>query len=405
MTAVAMPDGLQGCRMAGAFASALIPAWLDLALPAGTDPAPVIEELAREGGPVTTLTQARTVFMLAHLGRLTGDARLVAAAGRICDFLRAHLRDADGGCRYSVAADGTPLEDPGAALRRSYDQTFVLLALVTLRDADPQAVAAAEIDGCWDFIDTVLTDRVSDALWEDDRMAARGAGPDDLRAQNPHMHLLEAVLQCLELTGDRIWADRADWLVAVAERYFIDPSTGAVREFTGPDFRPLDTAAGLRREPGHQYEWAWLLERHALLTGRAGAAGLVPAMHGFVTAHGWQGRGPMEGALFDAVDAQGRVTEETHLLWPLTEAGKFYAARARETGDAAAAERARQIAEVIFGRYFDGDGRPAWVNQFDAGGNVSWPAGLSRLLYHVALFVTEGASAGLWPLAAPASRS
>ncbi|WP_301460540.1 hypothetical protein [Pseudorhodobacter sp.] len=36
------------------------------------------------------------------------------------------------------------------------------------------------------------------------------------------------------------------------------------------------------------------------------------------------------------------------------------------------------------------------MNQLDAGASVIWDAALSRLLYHIAVFVTEGISANLW---------
>lgn len=395
---------MTGATAAARFVDRFLPAWLGIALPPGSDPAPVVEQLPDRGGASTTLAQARTAFMLAHLGHLAGRSGLVTAARRVMDFVTDHLRDPDGGYRYAVNPDGSAIDTPEATLRRTYDQSFVLLALVTLARADPSAVSTDEVAACWRFIDEVLTDRDNGALWEDDRMAATGARPGDLRAQNPHMHMLEAVLQCLELTGDPCWAERARELVAAAERYFVDPATGAIREFVGPDLQPLDSPEGQRREPGHQYEWAWLLVRYAQLTGDADALRHVAPMVGFAAAHGWRHEGPMAGALYDAVSADGRVTEESHLLWPLTEAGKYHAAVARDTGDEAAASRAHEIANLIFGRYFAPGGAPRWVNQIDGSGRVIWDAALSRLLYHVALFVTEGASAGLWPLVLPAER-
>ncbi|MFD0979540.1 AGE family epimerase/isomerase [Tropicimonas aquimaris] len=392
------PATVDGAARAASFTDVFLPAWLDIALPAGEGPAPVVEELPDKGGPSTTLAQARTAFFLAHLGHLGGKPRLIDAARRINGFITRYLRDPDGGCVFAVNPDGLRIGSIEATTRRTYDQTFVLLALVTLRRADPEAVSEEEIELCWSFIENSLTDTANAALWENDRMAAAGAQPGDLRAQNPHMHMLEAVLQCLELTGDPVWADRARALVRAGERFFFDPATGAVREFVGHDLVPIDTVDGNRREPGHQYEWAWLLMRYADLTGDESARRFVGPMADFAAAHGWQTEGPMAGALFDALSADGRVTEATHLLWPLTEAGKYFAALARDTGDPAAGEKAREIADVIFGRYFAPGDQPSWVNQFDAQGNVTWDAGLSRLLYHVGIFVAEGASAGLWPL-------
>lgn len=398
MTQLTSDPSRIGADAAAGFVDRFLPGWLDIAIAPGTGPAPVIEQLPDEQGPTTTLAQARTAFMLAHLGRLSGREDLIDASARITAFLLRFLRRSDGGCVYAVNPDGTPIETEEARLCRCYDQTFVLLALVTLQKARPDAVSDADIARCWSFIDKVLTNRDRAALWEDDRMAASGARPGDLRAQNPHMHMLEAVLQCLELTGDPVWKERARFLVAARERYFIDPATGAVREFVGHDFTPLDTPDGRRREPGHQYEWAWLLMRHAELTGDREVLNLVGPMAEFALEHGWRKHGPLAGTLFDALDEAGAVVEPTHLLWPLTEAGKYFAARARLDGDSDAADRALALAGVIFTRYFRDFPDPAWVNQFDGDGEVTWEAGLTRLLYHVGVFVSEGAAAGLWPL-------
>ncbi|MCF7701771.1 AGE family epimerase/isomerase [Loktanella sp. M215] len=366
------------------FVTDFLPRWLGRAMmPDGS----VIEALNLAGEAEklapTTLTQARTVFALSHLYLATRDDRLRQAALAVYGFMDGALRDKDGGYRQSTQN----------ALRRSYDQSFALLALTTLQRIEPGAVPESRITDLWHFTQTTLTEPATGALWEDDAMAATGAVPDALRAQNPHMHMLEATLQALEMTGDPAWLDRATHLVQCAARHFIDPATGAIREFVGPDLAPLATPKGARREPGHQYEWAWLLQRYADFGGDAAARVMADRMIAFVTARGLRRDGPMAGTPFDALDATGAQTEATHLLWPLTEAGKYHAA----TG---AADRTRAIETLIFKHYFAGGPVPVWCNQLDGAGRILWPAALSRLIYHVALFVTEGADAGLWQLEA-----
>ncbi len=157
------------------------------------------------------------------------------------------------------------------------------------------------------------------------------------------------------------------------------------------DLTHLTTQDGSRREPGHQYEWAWLLHRFADFGGDASARAVADRMISFVEVHGLRADGPLRDAPFDALDRAGGVTEATHLLWPLTEAGKYYAAMG-------ASKRAHAIEDLIFERYFTGGPDFLWSNQLDCHGRVLWPTALSRLIYHVALFVTEGARAGLWPL-------
>lgn len=381
---------------AASFAFDFVPCWLD----AVRDPAGgFFERLDRSGQPPeptepkTTLVHARTAFALAHLSMTTGNARFLDDARLAHGFLDSRLRDPDGGYRFSTAS----------SLRRAYDQSFVLLALVTLRKADPQAVPQERIDACLRFIDETLTDPRDGSLFEDDAMALAGPKIGDLRSQNPHMHMLEAYLQALEMTGEGHWLVRAEALVALARRRFIDPATGAVREFVSYDLSPANDDAGLRREPGHQYEWAWLLHRFADLGGGEDARQDAARMLAFADRFALRQDGVMAGAPFDALDADGRVIEESHLLWPLTEAGKLHAALYLRTGDAAHRASAERIAEIIFTRFFSASDLPVFVNRLDGEGKVLWPEALSRLVYHVALFVTEAKRAGIWPRSAPQS--
>lgn len=384
----------------GDFLFDALPRWLAVAQ---DDSGAVAERLEAPGNPSvsperTTLTQARLVFTFAHLHLATGAPWMRNAAIAIHGYLDGALRDEDGGYRVAALASGEPSGVPEHALRRTYDQSFALLALVTLRRAAPEAVPEGRAEACWNLIATRLTDPVTGALWEDDAMAARGPRQGDLRAQNPHMHMIEALLQAHEMTGEAIWRDRAAGLVEVGLQYFLDPETGAIREFTGHDLAPIDTADGRRREPGHQYEWAWLLRRFAAMGGDQAVVATAARMQRFVEAHGLRRDGLLAGAPYDALSADGGVTEPEHLLWPLTEAGKLYADLHAETGNSNHARRALALLDLIFARYVAAGPGPFWVNRLDRQGRVLWPEALSRLLYHVALFLTEGGRAGLWPL-------
>ena len=200
------------------FALDFVPAWIDMAQ--DRQFGGVVERLDGNGHPVhgepkTTLVQARTLFSLAHLYLVTGNEALLVAARDIHAFMAAHLRLPHGGYRYSVGPNGDPGTDPKGAVCRAYDQSFALLALVTLRKADPALVGDDAITELWSFIET-LVEPATGALYEDDVMAGRGARVGDRRAQNPQMHMLEALLQAYELTGESQWLQRATAYVALA---------------------------------------------------------------------------------------------------------------------------------------------------------------------------------------------
>lgn len=375
---------------AGWFWSVSFPDWLKRA----TDPEGGLFDALDTNGAAdpsagkTVLAQARSLFTLSHLAQLSRDPALKAAAGRQVAMLDC-FRKAPGLYRRMAARDGQPLDD----VARSYDQTFIILGLSTWNRLAPSPMVEAEIEACWQALATKLTDPVTGLLLEDDTVTDPAAPDAPPRAQNPNMHLYEACLQAFEMTGNLLWQLRAASLRAIALQHFLDQSHGSIAEFLTPGLRSLPGTEGQRREPGHQCEWAWLLRREVELGGDPALLPTAQRLEAFADAHGFASTGAMAGAVYDAVSAQG-VMEETHLLWPQTEAIKAFAMR-HTAGEAAAGDRARALLCQMFDRWFAE--RPVFVNRLDSQGRTLWPEALTRLQYHLVLALTEGARAGLWP--------
>ncbi len=375
---------------AGWFWSESFPGWLKRV----TDPEGGLFDALDAGGTAdpsagkTILAQARGLFTLSHLALLSLDPALKAAAGRQVALLD-RFRKAPGLYRRMVARDGQPLDN----VARSYDQTFVILGLSTWYRLAPSPGVEAEIEACWQALANRLTDPVTGLLVEDDTVIEPSAPDAPPRAQNPHMHLYEACLQAFAATGNPLWQGRAADLRAVALRHFLDQRHGSMAEFLTPDLCPLPGAAGQRREPGHQCEWAWLLRREVELGGDPALLATARRLEAFADAHGFAPAGPLSGAAYDAVSAEA-VMEPAHLLWPQTEAIKSFAMR-HASGEAGAGARAKALLCLMFDHWFAG--RPAFVNRLDAQGRTLWPQALTRLQYHLVLALTEGARAGLWP--------
>lgn len=393
-----MPSASDGGLVVRWFVADLVPWWMEEA--GDAEAGGFFDALGAGGapfapGPKTTLAQARTLFTLSHLAMFAGDRQLTEAAGRAHQFLNAHLFDpVRGGHVRAVARDGAPTGDAADLVARSYDQTFVLLALATYGRLAPAAGTAAAIDACWAFIAEQLIDPATGLLLEDDGVHDPAAPDAPPRAQNPHMHLFEALLQAFEMTGAPVWMERAEQTLELSLRHFYDAETGSIAEFRAPDLGSAPGRLGIRREPGHQCEWAWLLHRYARLGGAADVLPVGERLMDFAHRHGFCDAGPMRGAARDAVAADGGVLENTFLLWPQTEAAKAFSARFEQSGAEVEAERARAMLALLFERYFAR--QSAWCNQLDVEARVLQPEALSRLLYHLALAVTEGGRVGLW---------
>lgn len=223
---------------------------------------------------------------------------------------------------------------------------------VTARDLYDQAFAAFALA----HAGRVLRERalVEEAeallLWLDESWATPPVGyregelhPTPPRRQNPHMHLLEAALAVHDAhvrLGDAAAAAAA---LARAERYaswlaerFADARRGVLPEYFDEEWRPLADARGRVTEPGHHFEWAWLLEtlraRGGTDHGRLGARLLA-----FGRAHGVDGA---RNVAVNEVDVDGRVLDAQARLWPQTERLKAALAAFERTGQTSEAAEA-----------------------------------------------------------------
>jgi mannose/cellobiose epimerase-like protein (N-acyl-D-glucosamine 2-epimerase family) len=194
--------------------------------------------------------QLRQVYCFARAGSLgwTGEAKGLVTAG--LSYVRAHYRRPDGLFRTLVAPDGTALDDRAFL----YDQAFVLLAL-----AQSQQLLGPRPDLISEALQ--LREALTTHLKRPDvGFSSSVSEPVPLLA-NPHMHLLEAALAWMQISADPEWVSLADEIVALAIGRFIDPATGALREQFAADWSLLGSEVGSAVEPGHLFEWAWLLFR------------------------------------------------------------------------------------------------------------------------------------------------
>ena len=102
---------------------------------------------------------------------------------------------------------------------------------------------------------------------------------------------------------------------------FIDPASGALREFFAQDWSPAPGSEGRIAEPGHQYEWAYLLNRWAALTGREQPAA-VRRLIAFADSYGVD---PVRNVALNSLFTDGSVNDAKARLWPQTERIRAYA--------------------------------------------------------------------------------
>lgn len=336
------------------------------------------ERIDQAGKPVLSprriRVQARQTFVYALAGELgwTGPWREATEAG--ASTLLKHGIRGDGGTCHSLTSCG---EKIAVESRDLYDTAFVAFGLAS----------AAKALGREDY--AAASRRVIDWTVANWSRSTGGFHEGELvtvppRRQNPHMHMLEALLQLFEATGDRALLGTAGGLVSLLETKWISPRWGALLEYFNDDWSPRPGDEGRIAEPGHQFEWSWLLDRYAHLSGSriSPAAGRI-YLHGEI-----YGVAPSTGVTVDETWAEGGVRSPTSRLWPHTERIKANIVRFEHSGSFNAARNCVEAFDVLM-TYCDVPVRGLWYDRRMHDGSFVDEAAPASSFYHIALAASE----------------
>lgn len=354
--------------------STALPLWLGEGF--DRSPAPFAERVSADGRALDIdrrlRVQARQTYVCAEAGRLGwhGDWRTPLRAG--VDLLTGKGRRADGAFVHLFTATGD-VADSRADL---YDHAFALFALARAAPVLERTDLEAVIESGWQWLD---------ANWAHPLGGYREGEiePADIRRQNPHMHLLEAAVAFYEAFPRSSGMDRANALSRLFHERFFDDGYGALPEYFDDAWNRLPDDRGRITEPGHQFEWAWLLRRHALA-----APGVVDrSVTERLIAHGLRyGIDQDRGVAVNEVWIEGQVRDPRARLWPQTERLKAAlsdpATSRGETGEASAA------AIGLF-RYLDRPVPGIWRDMMDVAGGFDSQAAPASSLYHIVCALAE----------------
>ncbi|MFZ2100477.1 MAG: AGE family epimerase/isomerase [Oricola sp.] len=340
----------------------------------------VHEALMFDGRPAPH--PAKRLRVLARQIYCFSQAKLLGWQGDADSILR-HCLDtlvstgwhADGGWIHLFNPDGSVRD----AKRDAYDQCFVLFGLVWLYRATGWQEARLWGEKTLDFMYGSLADHAHGGFFEDsERRLPRRA--------NPHMHFLEAMLAWYEATGEEHYLNRAHAMVSLFERHFFDAESSTLSEFFAGDWTPLRADAGDRRiEPGHHYEWAWLLGRFAEYRPSAPIEAKARQLFAIAAAFGHH---VATGAAANGMQPDGSAVDPVARLWPQTEALKAAVAFERR-GLVVAAPLRQRMLSVLFTHYLDGPVTGGWYDAIDAKGDVAAPDMPSSSFYHIVCALVE----------------
>jgi len=336
------------------------------------------EQLDAGGAPIEEPRRARVVarqiyvFATAErLGWLRGADGLVDHGLR---FLFERLRQPDGSYAAAVLPDGRVVRG-GFDL---YEHAFILFALASAyasRPARVQLPAAA-----------MALLQAMRRGWAHPIAGFEESAPPTLPLKaNPHMHLFEAALAwegAAPASDAPTWRALSDEIAGLALGHLIDARTGVLREYFDAQWRPMADASGRIVEPGHQFEWAWLLMRWGVDRQRTDAIDAARRLLDIGERHGVDGRGVAIEMLrddFEPLDARAR-------LWPQTERIKaWHAMHALAHEPATKALAAQRTVAAIEGlqKFLTPAPAGSWCELLDADGRRQPGPARTSSLYHI----------------------
>jgi mannose/cellobiose epimerase-like protein (N-acyl-D-glucosamine 2-epimerase family) len=327
--------------------------------------------------PHRAMVQARQIYVYSHahqLGWFGGGRELAERAmnSLLRDFGDVSEREVS--FAFSIDGRGGTV----SSARDAYTHAFVLFAMAWLHrvNGDPNLLSLADRTDA--FIDAKLFDAELGGMFETHPVATR------TKRQNPLMHLLEAYLALERAAPGRGHLARASKIVQLFETRLFDSRRGVLLEHFAEDWSAHpDPALADIVEPGHHFEWVWLLREYRTLSGESFGAS-SERLYGMARERGVAA----DGLIHDELGSDGSVRKPSHRVWPHTEAIKAAMARHAD-GDLAAKTFANSMARTLRENFLDRPFAGGWVDHASATGTPLVDYVPASTLYHLFFAAAE----------------
>ncbi len=343
------------------------------------------ETIDKSGTPIEaprrTRVAGRQIYSFATAEQLgwSGPSKKVIQHG--LDFLLAHCLTEDGVVISTCTPDGTVLNGSFDL----YDHAFALFGL-----------AAAARSGMESDRLAGVAERMRNGMragWGHPQAGFEESQPRTLPLKaNPHMHVFEASLAWAETLPPEHaqgWHELADEIATLCLDKFIDPQTGALREFFDGDWSASAGEAGRIVEPGHQFEWAWLLVRWGRMRGREDAIDAALRLIAVGEDHGVD---PRRGLAISEIWDDLSIKDDTARLWQQTERIKAWLAAALVARSDDEREHAlEKVAQACQGlrQFFAFPVKGGCWENIRADGSFKDEAARASSLYHIVCAIAE----------------
>jgi mannose-6-phosphate isomerase len=329
------------------------------------------ESLRLDGQPAGEPRRARLyprqIYAFSVAAELGWSGPATDAVRQGLEALLADFRRPDGLYRGLVAPTGATLVERAVL----YDQAFVLLGFAGAHKALVDSSARDDARG--------LLARIHATLRNPHGGFEESAPPSLPLLANSHMHLLEACLAWMDQDNDRAWSELAEEIVELALRRFHDPASGFIREFFDRQWTQVPGEDANAVEPGHQYEWAWLLLRWSQRVHNPRAHQLALQLIDHTEDHGVdQARAVAINTLY----SDGRARDARARLWPQTERVKATCLAGEVTHQQRYFEAATEATRSLL-KYLDTPTPGLWRDTMDEHGAFVEQLAPASSFYHI----------------------
>jgi mannose-6-phosphate isomerase len=306
------------------------------------------ERLDRHGRPVIvphrSMVQARQIAVYAKATAMGWIAGGEIAERAMMALQRDFAEIAGGMASYAFSIDplsGRPLQTS----RDAYGHAFILFAIANLHALTGDRELLNLADRTIRFIDHHLIDPVHGGMF------STAGLPDAEKLQNPQMHLLEAYLMLAEASQNDAYLDRARGMVSLFQSRLFDSTDRILPERRDTDWS-YPTGARPTFEPGHHYEWMWLLTEFGRLSGTD-----MTQWQDALAQRAHRDGHASSGLVLDEVALDGTIVGSGHRIWQQTEA--IRTCLARDPRQRATAER---IAMLLSRHFLDRPFQGGWID-------------------------------------------
>ncbi len=322
--------------------------------------------------PRRSMVQARQAYSFLTAAKLECSPKVFAEKAAIdgIHYMIEKFAQPSGAFIHSINPDETPKNQTPDL----YTQAFALFGLAQAYSINKNTEFKTQAKALTDYLKKER--RVSGGGYTE--LNDKG---ESLYHSNPHMHLFEAAVAWMLIDDDQEWKNLGQELATLCLNKFINPTSHVLGEYFDEKWNHQVIDQRFVYEPGHQYEWAWLLSLYEDLTGTDSKK----VRHQLFHLAEKYGTSRTRGIVYDEMWSDYQPKKTSSRFWPQCERIK---AAVRLGQEVPASEQgpyafaADEAMETLF-KFFATPHKGMWFDVMSESDTFSGTSAKASSLYHI----------------------